>query len=119
MTPFPKASPMPQALTLAEARAFLRVSDASEDALLTLLIDAAEARVASAAGVALTATSPAPGAAATVPLWSMIPGVGSSAGYMPVPVLILAAHAYEHRESGEPSLSLVEPWLTPYRKARL
>ncbi|MFY8143387.1 MAG: phage gp6-like head-tail connector protein, partial [Caulobacter sp.] len=31
---------MPQALTLAEARAFLRVSDASEDALLTLLIDA-------------------------------------------------------------------------------
>lgn len=89
---------MPQALTLAEARAFLRVSDASEDALLTLLIDAAEARVASAAGVALTATSPAP---------------------LRLSVLVLAAHAYEHRESGEPSLSLVEPWLTPYRKARL
>ena len=89
---------MPQALTLAEARAFLRVSDASEDALLTLLIDAAEARVASAAGVALTATSPAP---------------------LRLAVLILAAHAYEHRDAGEPSLSLVEPWLTPYRKARL
>ena len=31
-----------------------------------------------------------PYAAATVPLWSMIPGLGSSAGYAPVPVLILA-----------------------------
>jgi uncharacterized membrane protein (GlpM family) len=30
-----------------------------------------------------------PYAAATVPLWSMVPGLGSSAGYMPVPVLIL------------------------------
>ena len=41
---------MPQSLTLAEARAFLRVPDASEDAVLTLLIDAAEAHVAAAAG---------------------------------------------------------------------
>jgi uncharacterized membrane protein (GlpM family) len=31
-----------------------------------------------------------PYAAATVPLWSMLPGLGSSAGYAPVPVLILA-----------------------------
>ncbi len=31
-----------------------------------------------------------PYAALTVPLWSMIPGLGSSAGYAPVPVLILA-----------------------------
>jgi hypothetical protein len=30
-----------------------------------------------------------PYAAATVPLWAMVPGLGSSAGYMPVPVLIL------------------------------
>ena len=30
-----------------------------------------------------------PYAAATVPLWGMVPGLGSSAGYMPVPVLIL------------------------------
>ena len=30
-----------------------------------------------------------PYAAATVPLWSMVPGLGSSAGYAPVPVLIL------------------------------
>lgn len=30
-----------------------------------------------------------PYAAATVPLWGLVPGLGSSAGYMPVPVLIL------------------------------
>ncbi len=40
------------------------------------------------AGVAMVAFLPY--AAATVPLWSMVPGLGSSAGYMPVPVLILA-----------------------------
>ncbi len=90
---------MPQSLTLAEARAFLRVPDASEDTVLTLLIDAAEARVAAAAGVALTASSPAP---------------------LRLSVLTLVAHAYEHRDAaGDPSLALVEPWLTPYRKARL
>ena len=40
------------------------------------------------AGIATAAFLPY--AAATVPLWSMIPGLGSSAGYAPVPVLILA-----------------------------
>ncbi len=89
---------MPQSLTLAEARAFLRVTDASEDAVLTILIDAAEARIASAASVTLSPTSPAP---------------------LRLSVLTLVAHAYEHRDAGEPSLALVEPWLTPYRKARL
>ncbi len=87
---------MPQSLSLAEARAFLRVADASEDALLTILIDAAEARVAAAAGVVLAPTSPAP---------------------LRLSVLILVAHAYEHRD--EPSLALVERWLAPFRKARL
>lgn len=89
---------MPQSLTLAEARAFLRVADASEDAVLTLLIDAAEARVATAIGLALSAASPAP---------------------LRLAVLVLVAHAYEHRDAGEPPLALVEPWLAPYRKARL
>lgn len=92
---------MPQSLTLAAAGAFLRVPEGAEDGLLTLLIDAAEARVAAATGVALTPTSPAP---------------------LRLSVLILAAHAYEHRASvdeTEPSLALVEPWLAPYRKARL
>ena len=40
--------------------------------------------------VALVATLAfLPYAALTVPLWSRVPGLGSSAGYMPVPVLIL------------------------------
>lgn len=38
-------------------------------------------------GVAVAAFLPY--AAVTVPLWSRVPGLGSSAGYMPVPVLIL------------------------------
>lgn len=39
-----------------------------------------------------------PYAAATVPLWSMVPGLGSSAGYAPVPVLILVyAWLLRHR----------------------
>jgi hypothetical protein len=94
---------MPLSITLAEARGFLRVADAAEDALVGLLIDAAEARVADAAGVALSPASPAP---------------------LRLAVLILVAHAYERRAqsaetSVEPPLSLVEPWLTPYRRARL
>ena len=40
------------------------------------------------AGLAVAAFLPY--AAVTVPLWSRVPGLGSSAGYMPVPVLILA-----------------------------
>ncbi len=38
----------------------------------------------------LIAAAFVPYAAATVPLWAMIPGLGSSAGYMPVPVLLFA-----------------------------
>ena len=39
-----------------------------------------------------------PYAAVTVPLWAMVPGLGSSAGYAPVPVLI-AAYAWLLRRS--------------------
>ncbi len=39
--------------------------------------------------VGLTVAAFVPYAAATVPLWSLVPGLGSSAGYAPVPVLIL------------------------------
>lgn len=42
-----------------------------------------------------------PYAAATVPLFAMVPGLGSSAGYAPVPLLILAyAWALRHRAPG-------------------
>ena len=90
---------MPLSTTLAEAKGFLRVADAGEDALVTLLIDAAEARVAAAAGLTLAPASPAP---------------------LRLAVLVLVAHAYEHRDDGaEPPLGLVEAWLAPYRTARL
>jgi hypothetical protein len=89
---------MPQSLTLAEAKGFLRVGDATEDATITLLIDAAEARVAAATGLTLSPTSAAP---------------------LRLSVLTLVSHAYANRDTAEPSLSLVEPWLAPYRKARL
>jgi hypothetical protein len=89
---------MPQSLTLAEAKGFLRVGDATEDGLIGLLIDAAEARVAAAAGLTLTPASAAP---------------------LRLSVLTLVSHAYANRDAGEPPLGLVEPWLAPYRKARL
>jgi hypothetical protein len=89
---------MPLSTTLAEAKGFLRVADASEDALVTLLIDAAETRVAAATGLTLTLTSPAP---------------------LRLAVLLLTAHAYEHRDASEPPPGLVETWLAPYRTARL
>ena len=89
---------MPLSTTLAEAKGFLRVADAAEDALVTLLIDAAETRVAAATGLALTLVSPAP---------------------LRLAVLVLVAHAYEHRDDGEPPPGLVEAWLAPYRTARL
>jgi hypothetical protein len=94
---------MPLSTTLAEAKGFLRVADAAEDALVTLLIDAAEARVAAATGLVLTVASPAP---------------------LRLAVLLLVAHAYEHRAQmpeggGEPPPGLVETWLAPYRTARL
>jgi hypothetical protein len=89
---------MPLSTTLAEAKGFLRVADASEDALVTLLIDAAEARVVAATGLVLTATSPAP---------------------LRLAVLVLVAHAYEHRDGSEPPPERIEAWLAPYRTARL
>ena len=85
-------------ITLAEAKAFLRVTDDAEDALVQLLIDAATGRVETAVGMVLTDPTPAP---------------------LRLAVLMLVAQAFEHRDAGEPSLGLVEPWLAPYRRARL
>jgi len=85
-------------ITLAEAKAFLRVIDVAEDALVQLLIDAAMARIEAATELVLTDASPAP---------------------LRLAILMLVAQAFEHRDAGEPPLGLVEPWLAPFRKARL
>ena len=81
----------------AEAKAFLRVTDDAEDGLIGLLIAAARARVEAACALTLDEASPAP---------------------LRLAVLMLVAHGFEHRE-GEAPLSLVEPWLGPYRPVRL
>lgn len=85
-------------ITLAEAKAFLRVTDDAEDGLVQLLIDAAVTRVEAATGLTLTDASPAP---------------------LRLCLLMLVAHAFEHREAAEAPLSLVEPWLAPFRPVRL
>lgn len=85
-------------ITLAEARLFLRVTDDAEDALIQLLIEAATGRVEVSTGLVLA--DPAPAA-------------------LRLAILMLVAHAYENRDAGEAPLSLVEPWLAPWRRARL
>ncbi len=84
-------------ITLAEAKAFLRVTDDAEDALIQLLIEAATERVELSVGLVLTDPAPSP---------------------LRLAILMLVAHGFEHRE-GETSAALVEPWLTPFRSARL
>lgn len=85
-------------ITLAQAKAFLRVTGEDEDALIALLIEAAQRRIEAAVGLALEETSPAP---------------------LRLCVLLLVAHGFEHREAAAPSPALIEPWLAPYRRGRL
>ena len=86
------------AVSLAEAKAFLRVTDDAEDDLVQLLIDAAQARVEIAAGLTLDVDSAAP---------------------LRLAILMLVANGFEHREAAEAPLGLVEPWIAPYRAVRL
>ncbi|HRD30001.1 MAG TPA: head-tail connector protein [Caulobacter sp.] len=85
-------------ITLAEAKAFLRVTDDAEDGLVQLLIDAAIERVEAATGLTLTDISAAP---------------------LRLALLMLVAHGFEHRERAEAPWALVEPWLASYRTVRL
>lgn len=89
---------MTDAVTLTEAKAFLRVTDDAEDDLIGLLIDAAQARVETATGLTLDTTSAAP---------------------LRLAILMLVAYGFEHREAGEAPVGLVEPWIAPYRTVRL
>jgi len=89
---------MTQAVSVSEAKAFLRVTDDAEDDLVSLLIDAAQARVESATTLTLDEDSPAP---------------------LRLAILMLVAHGFEHREAAEAPVGLVEPWLAAYRPVRL
>ena len=84
---------MADPVTLDEAKAFLRVEHAAEDALLTTMLAAARARVERMAGVSLTDASPAP---------------------LRLAILMLCAAAHDGRDA--PGL---EGWVAPYRTVRL
>jgi uncharacterized phiE125 gp8 family phage protein len=95
-------------------------------ALVTLDPSAYVARNASRPG----RIAPAPGFAFPAPLVpdggiqiDYTAGFGDQPTDVPGPlvqaILGLVAHGFEHREDADPPLGLVEPWLSPYRRARL
>jgi len=87
---------MSDPVTVAEAKLFLRVEHEAEDGLIATVLAAARARVEAACALSLDAGSPAP---------------------LRLAVLMLALSAYER--GGEPDLAPVEPWIAPWRRARL
>ena len=88
---------MTDPVSLAEAKAFLRVEHEAEDGLIQTLIDAAKARVEGEVGIELTSTSAAP---------------------LRLAILMLALRAYERGEVEMP-IRPVEAWIAPYREVRL
>ena len=84
-------------VSMAEAKAFLRVTHDAEDDLIALLIDAARKRVEGETGLTLTSTSPAA---------------------LRLAVLMLTLRAYERGEDEMP-IAPVEGWIAPYRQVRL
>lgn len=88
---------MAAAVSLAEARVFLRVEHEAEDQLIQTLIDGAVARVSGEVGLSLTSTSPAP---------------------LRLAVLMLVLRAYERGEQAM-DVAPVEAWIAPYRVVRL
>ena len=83
--------------SMAEAKAFLRVTHDAEDDLIALLIDAARRRVEGETGLTLTSTSPAA---------------------LRLAVLMLTLRSYERGEEEMP-IAPVEGWIAPYRQVRL
>lgn len=88
---------MTAAVTLAEARLFLRAEHDAEDGLIQTLIEAAQARIEAETSQVLDAVSPAP---------------------LRLAVLMLVLRAYERGERDMP-IRPVEAWIAPYRQVRL
>jgi hypothetical protein len=84
-------------VSLAEARLFLRATEAAEDGLIQTLIDAARARVEGEIGDTLDGDAPAA---------------------LRLAILMLVLGAYE-RGGTVLAGPAVEAWIAPYRKVRL
>lgn len=89
---------MADAVSLSEARLFLRVSHDDEDGLIATFLEAAVARVEGETGLVLSDASPAP---------------------LRLAVLYLVAMAYQNRGEVAGDLGAAEGWIAPYREVRL
>lgn len=84
-----------EAVSLAEAKLFLRVDRDDEDAVIAAFIEKAQETVEREVRVSIKSTSPAP---------------------LRLAILMLCLRAYESGETDMP-LTRVEPWISPYRIA--
>lgn len=92
---------MTAAVSVTEAKAFLRLVGDEEDGLILILIAAAQARIEAAVGLGLDSDSPAA---------------------LRLAILMLVLVAYERGEAAMTDAGTqadVESWLAPYRPVRL
>ncbi|HEX7799248.1 MAG TPA: head-tail connector protein [Asticcacaulis sp.] len=89
---------MTDAVSLDEAKVFLRVSHTAEDELIAMLIAAAQTKLAGETGMVMDENAPAD---------------------LRLCALYLIAQAYDGRGETGFDPAALEPWIAPYREARL